>query len=241
MIDPSTETGIEVNTEAGNVQKVLVVDDQILFREGLISLLRSTTDFKLVGFAGSVYEGCEQAYLQKPDIILMDFSLPDGTGLDATKAILAQLPDCKIVFLTVHESDENLFTALRLGAKGYMLKDISSSDLLASLRSLSHGEKALSRKMVSRLVDEFARTSAPRVGIEKLLTHLSPRELDVIREIEGGGTNLEIAAHLFLSVNTVRHHVRSILGKLGFSNRRQIAAFARKNGLVSKFHKSVDV
>lgn len=214
--------------------KVLVIDDQILFREGLMSLLRSTPDFQLVGYAGSVYEGREQAILLKPDIILMDFSLPDGTGLDATRAILAELPETKIIFLTVHASDENLFAALRLGAKGYMLKDISSSDLLASLRGLNRGEKAISRKMMSRIMDEFARTSNPVGGDEKLMAHLSPRELDVIREIESGATNLEIAQRLFISINTVRHHARNVLGKLGLKNRREVAAFARKNGMVYK-------
>lgn len=224
----------EITVATGKVPKVLVVDDQILFREGLMSLLRSTSDFQLVGYAGSVQEGREQAAQHKPDIILMDFSLPDGTGLDATRAILAELPDTKIIFLTVHESDENLFAALRLGAKGYMLKDISSSDLLASLRALNRGEKAVSRKMMSRIMDEFARTAQPAAGDEKLVGHLSPRELDVIREIEAGATNLEIAQHLFLSINTVRHHTRNVLGKLGLKNRREVAAFARKNGLVSK-------
>ena len=224
----------DANISASTLPKVLVIDDQILFREGLMSLLRSTPDFQLVGFAGSVSEGREQAALYKPDIILMDFSLPDGTGLDATRAILAELPETKIIFLTVHESDENLFAALRLGAKGYMLKDISSSDLLASLRALNRGEKAVSRKMMSRIMDEFARTPLPEAGNEKLLTRLSPRELDVIREIEAGATNLEIAQHLFLSINTVRHHMRNVLGKLGLKNRRELAVFARKNGLVSK-------
>ena len=222
------------NVAASILPKVLVIDDQILFREGLMGLLRSTPDFELVGFAGSVSEGREQAALYKPDIILMDFSLPDGTGLDATRAILAELPETKIIFLTVHESDENLFAALRLGAKGYMLKDISSSDLLASLRALNRGEKAVSRKMMSRVMDEFAHTSLPEAGSEKLLTRLSPRELDVVREIEAGATNLEIAEHLFLSINTVRHHMRNVLGKLGLKNRRELAVFARKNGLVSK-------
>ncbi len=201
----------DLNDSTKIAQKVLVVDDQILFREGLMSLLRSTPDFELVGFAGSVHEGCEQAVLLNPDIILMDFSLPDGTGLDATRVILARMPECKIVFLTVHENDEALFAALRLGAKGYILKDISSSNLLSSLRKLDQGERAISRKLMSRIVDEFARTSVSEPGNEKLLMQLSPRELDVLREMEGGETNLEISQHLFLSVNTVKHHVRTIL------------------------------
>ncbi|MGA2502732.1 MAG: response regulator transcription factor [Anaerolineales bacterium] len=216
-------------------KKVLVIDDQILFREGLESLLSSTTDFVMVGCAGTVHEGCEQATLFKPDIILMDFSLPDGTGLDATRAILAHVPDCKIVFLTVHESDENLFAALRLGAKGYMLKNIGSNELLASLRALDRGEEAVSRKMVSRIVEEFARSPQSKSEDDRLLVNLSPRELDVIREMESGATNLEIAQRLYLSVNTVKHHIRNIMGKLGLKNRHQIASFARKNGLVGKF------
>ncbi len=229
-----------LNTSAKATKKVLVIDDQILFREGLESLLSSTTDFEMVGCAGTVHEGCEQAILFKPDIILMDFSLPDGTGLDATRAILAHAPDCKIVFLTVHESDENLFAALRLGAKGYMLKNIGSTELLSSLRALDRGEEAVSRKMVSRIVQEFARSPETKVGDEKLLVNLSPRELDVIREIESGATNLEIAQRLFLSVNTVKHHIRNVMGKLGFNNRRQVASFARKNGLGGKFSATKD-
>jgi DNA-binding NarL/FixJ family response regulator len=224
----------EVNISTTAAKKVLVIDDQILFREGLVSLLSSTADFEMVGCAGSVHEGCEQATLFKPDIILMDFSLPDGTGLDATRVILARVPECKIVFLTVHESDENLFAALRLGAKGYMLKNIGSSELLSSLRALGRGEEAVSRKMVSRIVEEFARSPEPNSEDDRSLVNLSPRELDVIREIESGATNLEIAGHLFLSVNTVKHHIRNVMGKLGLKNRRQVASFARKNGLTSK-------
>jgi DNA-binding NarL/FixJ family response regulator len=223
------------NPSARTTKKILVIDDQILFREGLESLLSSTSDFEMVGCAGTVHEGCEKALLFKPDIILMDFSLPDGTGLDATRAILAHVPDCKIVFLTVHESDENLFAAIRLGAKGYMLKNIGSNDLLSSLRALDRGEEAVSRKMVSRIVEEFARSPEPKSEDDRLLVNLSPRELDVIREMESGATNLEIAGHLFLSVNTVKHHIRNVMGKLGLKNRRQVATFARKNGLVARF------
>jgi DNA-binding NarL/FixJ family response regulator len=217
-----------------STKKVLVIDDQILFREGLVSLLSSTTDFEMVGCAGTVNEGCEQAALFKPDIILMDFSLPDGTGLDATRAILPKVPGCKIVFLTVHESDENLFAALRLGAKGYMLKNIGSNELLSSLRALDRGEEAVSRKMVSRVLQEFARSHESQSEDDKLLVNLSPRELDIIREIESGATNLEIAGRLYLSVNTVKHHIRNVMGKLGVKNRRQVASFARKNGVLGK-------
>ena len=208
----------EQNVLTKTPKKILIIDDQILFREGLMSLLRSTPDFDMVGCAGSVFEGSELAAVHKPDIILMDFSLPDGTGLDATRAILARLPDCKIVFLTVYEADENLFAALRLGAKGYMLKNVSSSDLLSSLRALERGEVAVSRKMMSSVINEFSQIARPLESVENPLAKLSSREMDILRELEAGASNLEIAEHLFLSVNTVKHHIRNILSKLNYSH-----------------------
>ena len=214
-------------------RKILVIDDHILFREGLISLFRFAPDFEAVGGAGSVNDGIEQARLLKPDIILMDFSLPDGTGLDATRSILAFLPDCKIVFLTVYETDEKLFSALRLGAKGYQLKNVASADLLSSLRALDRGEVAVSRKMMSSVLGEFSKTPAPGSKNDELLVKLSPRELDVLRELEDGISNTEIARRLFLSENTVKHHIRNILDKLEVENRREAALIARQNGISS--------
>jgi len=219
----------EQNVLTKTPKKILIIDDQILFREGLMSLLRSTPDSDMVGCAGSVFEGSELAAVHKPDIILMDFSLPDGTGLDATRAILARLPDCKIVFLTVYEADENLFAALRLGAKGYMLKNVSSSDLLSSLRALERGEVAVSRKMMSSVINEFSQIARPLESVENPLAKLSSREMDILRELEAGASNLEIAEHLFLSVNTVKHHIRNILSKLNLKNRREAAALAHQN------------
>ncbi len=223
-----------------HVKKVLLVDDQILFREGLVSLFRSTNDFVMVGTAGSVHEGIQQALLLQPDIILMDFSLPDGTGLDATHAILAKLPECKIIFLTVYEEDETLFTALRMGAKGYMLKNVNSSDLLTSLRALDRGENAISRKMVNTVLSEFAHSTSRDTGPDKLLTKLSRREIDILREIESGATNIEIAQRLFLSENTVKHHIRNVFEKLGVVNRREAAMIARQNAIVSSFSNPVN-
>jgi DNA-binding NarL/FixJ family response regulator len=213
-----------------------LIDDQILFREGLIGLFRSTDDFVVIGPAGSVHQGKELALLYKPDIVLIDFSLPDGTGLDATRAIIQHLPDCKIIFLTVYETDENLFAALHLGAMGYMLKNITSFHLLSSLRALDRGEKAISRKMVSNVLDEFSRLeplSKSGTGIQKLMAKLIPREKDVLREMESDATNHQIAQRLFLSEDTVKHHICNILGKLEVENRREAILFARQYALVS--------
>ena len=138
-------------------------------------------------------------------------------------AILSKLPDCKIVFLTVYEEDETLFAALRMGARGYMLKNVNSSDLLTSLRALDRGENAISRKMVTSVLDEFSHTSVSGGLPDRLLTKLSRREIEVLREIESGATNIEIAQRLFLSENTVKHHIRNIFEKLGVENRREAA------------------
>lgn len=216
-------------------KRVLVVDDHVLFREGLISLFRSTPDFQIVGEAGSVYDGIENARALRPDIILMDFSLPDGTGLDATKAILKEMPDCKIVFLTVHETEDKLFAAIRAGAKGYLPKNVAGQNLITGLRSLERDEVAFSRKMTSRIVEELSRSDQKSILNEELFSKLTPREMDVLCELQTGVSNYEIAQRLFLSENTVKHHVQSILDKLGVENRRQASQVARLAGLQSKY------
>ena len=216
------------------VSKVMVIDDHILFREGLMSLFRSTPDFEVVGGAGSIAEGVEMAHSLQPDIILMDFSLPDGTGLEATETILTILPECKIIFLTVYETDEKLMAAIRTGAKGYMLKNIAGADLIASLRALDRGEMAISRKMMSRAIEELSRTAAPGVDVTEAQNRLSNREIDILRELETGSSNLEIANRLFISENTVKHHLHNLFEKLGVENRRQAAAIARQLKLKGK-------
>lgn len=217
------------NTVSPGSQNVLVIDDHVLFREGLASLFDTIPDFHVVGQAGTVKEGVEKAFHRNPDIILMDFSLPDGTGLDATRIILDEMPDCKIIFLTVYETNENLLEAIRLGAMGYLLKNVSGASLLTSLRALSKGELAMSRKMMSRAL-EISRESTLTQNTD-LIEKLSPREIDVLCELLEGNSNAKIADQLFLSENTVKHHVHSILEKLEVENRRQAAQMAKKVGL----------
>jgi DNA-binding NarL/FixJ family response regulator len=217
------------NSRETNIQNILIVDDHILFREGLVSLFRSTPDYHVVDQAGSVKEGVEKAFQHKPDIILMDFSLPDGTGLDATRAIVDEIPDSKIIFLTVYETDENILTAIHLGAKGYMLKNVSSSSLLASLRALDQDEIAMSRKMMSRALKySLSAQSHPR---KDLADKLSPREIDILHELQNDASNVEIAQKLFLSENTVKHHLHNIFEKLGVHNRREAGEIARQLSL----------
>jgi two-component system NarL family response regulator len=230
--------------------RVLIVDDHILFREGVALILRADPEIQIVGTGGSVREAVELAARHKPDVTLMDFSLPDGTGLEATAQILSFAPDSKIVFLTVSGEDERLFSALRAGASGYLLKNVSPDRLVAALRAVLNGEIALSRAMTTRLIEEFRRTPplapaaapdsaaapAPAPAGEKMeagpIARLTQRELDVLRELSRGFSNQEIAGHLCLSLNTVKFHVHSILEKLGVDDRGAAAQYARGHGLL---------
>jgi DNA-binding NarL/FixJ family response regulator len=216
--------------------KLLVVDDHILFREGLVSLISRQPDMQVVGEAGSVAEAVEAARRLKPDMILMDFNLPDGNGLDATRIILAEHPPIKIIFLTIYDEDERLFGAVRLGAKGYLLKNIPVTQLLAALHAVDRGEPALSMDMITRLMGELTRSPAPEAQSTETdpLAGLTTREMEVLRELATGASNRSIADHLFISENTVRNHVHNLLEKLGLASRREAVNLARKSGIGKK-------
>lgn len=208
--------------------RIVVVDDHVLFREGLVAIIRSEPEIEVVGQAGSVKEAIALIGSLKPEVVLMDFGLPDGTGVDATRTVLKEHPECKIVFLTMSDDDDDLFLAVRSGAKGYLLKNMHPSKLVATIKSVYEGESALSRSMTLRLMEELARTKAPQHTGDPTLTR---RELEVLRELASGFSNAEIADHLVIAENTVKYHVHSILDKLGLSDRREAAAYAKKHGL----------
>lgn len=211
------------------LMKIIIVDDHVLFREGLAAIIRSESDMEVIGQAGTVQEAIEIVRELKPEMVLMDFGLPDGTGADATRTILNKHPECKIIFLTMSEEDEDLFAAIRSGAKGYLLKNMHPSKLISTLRSVQKGESALSRSMTLRLMEELARTKEPPRPGDPTLTR---RELEVLRELASGLSNQEIAERLFISENTVKYHVHSILEKLNLSDRREVGAYAREHGLL---------
>jgi two-component system NarL family response regulator len=212
--------------------RVLVVDDHILFRQGLVSLLQSEPDFEVVGQAGTLTEAIELAQELQPEMILMDFELPDGTGAEATQPILDANPECKIIFLTVYSSDEKLFEAIRSGAVGYLLKSIPINKLLAALRSVDAGEAAISRTMMRRVLVELSKSQLPDAHTPDLISLLTPRELDILRQLLTGASNKEIGARLYISENTVKHHVHSILEKLEVSNRHQAIQYAQEHGFM---------
>jgi DNA-binding NarL/FixJ family response regulator len=211
--------------------KIVIVDDHVLFREGLAAIIGSEPDVEIIGQAGTVQEAIELVKISKPDMVLMDFGLPDGTGAEATRAILQEHPKCKVVFLTMSEEDDDLLAAIRSGAKGYLLKNMQPAKLVSSLRSVQKGESALSRSMTLRLMEELARTKEPSQISDPTLTR---RELEVLQELALGKSNLEIAKDLFISENTVKYHVHSILEKLNLSDRRDVAIYAREHGLLKR-------
>jgi two-component system nitrate/nitrite response regulator NarL len=211
--------------------KTIIVDDHVLFREGLASIISSDPDIEIAGMAGTVQEAVELAQSLKPGVILMDFNLPDGTGAEATRLILEDHPECKVIFLTMSEKKEDLFAAIRSGAKGYLLKNMRPQKLVAAIRSVQKGEAALSRLMTMHLMEEFSRTEAPHHTEDITITL---REIDVLAAIAAGLSNQEISKKLYISENTVKSHVHSILEKLNLSDRKEAAEYARKHGLLKQ-------
>lgn len=214
--------------------RILVVDDHTLFREGLIRLLRNQPDFKVVGEAATMAEAVRLTSESRPDLILMDFRLPDGDGLEATQVIHALDPSIKIIFLTIYESDELLFAAIRSGAKGYLLKNIPVSHLMDMLRGVIRGEAAISLAMAARILEEFARREWLNDDGQAVIKQLTTRELEILKEVASGASNREIARKLVLSENTIKNHVHNILEKLKLPNRHQAAVFALRHHLVEK-------
>ena len=211
--------------------KTIIVDDHTLFREGLAAIIRQEPDIDVVGLVGTVQEAVEAVRRHKPDIVLMDFSLPDGTGADATRKIIQEFPGCKVVFMTMSDKDEDLLAAIRSGAVGYLMKNLSPSKLVAALRSVQRGEGALSRSMTLRLMKELSRTTAPEPAGDPALGKLTQREKELLAEVSSGKSNQEIAQKLSISENTVKYHVHSILEKLNLRDRKEVAKFAREHGI----------
>lgn len=210
--------------------RLLLVNEHILFREGLVSLLEAQPDWKVVGQAGSIREAIALTAKIVPDLVLMNLTLPDGTGAEAIRALLAERPQTKIVVLTLHEEDDELFEAIRAGAVGYLSKQVCAAELFKTLQGVMRGEAGISGTTARRILDEFARLSPHRSDQTAILTS---REIEVLRELMNGASNQAIAKRLVISENTVKNHVRNILVKLHFHSRREAADYARRRGITS--------
>ena len=213
--------------------KILLVDDQPLFREGLRTLLSVQSDFEIVGEAGNGEEALSLARKLLPSVVLMDLQMPVLDGVAATRRLHQDLPDCRVIVLTTFDDDEMVFDGLRAGAIGYLLKDAPSEKLGEAIRSAARGESFLQPSVAAKVVAEFARlTSKPAMNSRALVEPLSDRELEILSLIADGASNREIAGTLFLAEGTVKNHVTNILGKLGVRDRTQAALKARDTGLI---------
>lgn len=214
---------------------VLLVDDQALFREGLATLLSVWDDIDVVGQAQNGQVAVEQVGALSPDVVLMDLRMPVLDGVAATTQITAQFPNSRIIALTTFDDDETVFDALRAGAVGYLLKDVSPDKLVEAIRTTANGGSFLQPSVAAKVLSEFTRTGAlpaKKPDVQPLVEPLSKRELEVLGLICGGSSNKEIAATLFLSTGTVKNHVTNILGKLGVRDRTQAAMRAQELGLI---------
>jgi DNA-binding NarL/FixJ family response regulator len=210
--------------------RVLIADDHALFRDGLRSLL-DARGVDVVAEARNGREAVNLARQHMPEIVLMDLSMPEMTGLEATRLISADLPDVKVVVLTASEEDADLFEAIKSGAQGFLPKDIEASGLFSMLEGVMRGEPALTPGLARKLLTEFAQpVPAPRQQPPDLLTDREREVLELL--VEGVTSNRELADRLFVSENTVKYHLRNILTKLHLQNRAQVIAYAVRNRLV---------
>jgi DNA-binding NarL/FixJ family response regulator len=221
----------------GTPVRVLLVDDQALFREALATLLSVRGEVDVVGQAGDGQAAIEQAALLRPDVVLMDLHMPVLDGIAATRRLRVEQPGARVLALTTFDDDEDVFEALRAGALGYLLKDVSADRLVEALLAAARGESVLQPSVAARVVARFAALpDDPPAGTARrpqpLVVPLSDRELAVLRLLAEGGSNREIAAALFLAEGTVKNHVTNVLAKLGARDRTQAALRGRALGII---------
>jgi len=211
--------------------KILIADDQALFREALRTLISLQPDFEVVAEAADGAEAFNMAQSLHPAVVLMDLQMPVVDGVTATRRLHAEQPDCRVIALTTFDDDEYVFECLRAGAVGYLLKDAPSENLFAAIRAAARGESFLQPSVTTRVLAEFTRLSGEPKTESGLMEPLSPREREILRLIGEGASNREIGDKLFITEGTVKNHVSNILSKLDVRDRTQAALKARELGL----------
>jgi len=224
--------GSALGSDAGTT-RIVIADDQALFREGLRTLLSTRPDMEVVGEAANGEEAIALLESVRPDVVLMDLRMPVVDGIQATAHIRERWPEIPVLVLTTFDDDANLFGALRAGAAGYLLKDVSSETLVSAIHAATRGESFLQSTVTGRVVAAFARlmeSGGPKA--DALVMPLSPREREIVAQLGSGASNKEIADRLHLAEGTVKNHVTNILTKLDVRDRTQAAIRAHQLGLV---------
>jgi DNA-binding NarL/FixJ family response regulator len=208
--------------------RVLIADDHPLYREGMRGRLERATDMEVVGEAASGDEAVRLAEELQPDVILMDIKMPGKNGIEATREVLAANAEVGVLVLTMFEDDDSVFAAMRVGAKGYLLKDSGGTGVLHAIRAVASGEAVFGPGVAERIVGFF---STPRSAKQRAFPELTEREEEVLSLVAQGKSNQEIARQLYVSLKTVRNHVSHILLKLQVADRAQAVIRAREGGL----------
>jgi DNA-binding NarL/FixJ family response regulator len=211
--------------------RVLVVDDQELFRRGLTMLLGVEAGIEVVGEAGDGVEGTALAETAAPDVVLLDIRMPKRSGIEACVAIKETVPSAKIIMLTVSDEEADLYEAVKSGASGYLLKDSSIDEVAQAVRVVADGQSLISPSMAVKLIDEFKQMTRPaRDNVPGL--RLTERELEVLSQVAKGLNNRDIAKFLYISENTVKNHIRNILEKLQLHSRMEAVMYAVREKLL---------
>lgn len=215
--------------------RIIIVDDQAMVRQGFAALLDAQRDMTVVGSASDGSQVVDLVRRARPDVVLMDIRMPKVNGLDATRAIQAMpgLEHPHVIMLTTFDADEYVFSALRAGAGGFLLKDATAEELVNAVRVVAEGDALLAPAITAKLIADYAARPAPRGPGTAVLSELTERELGVMKLVAAGKSNGEVAAELFLSEQTVKTHVSRILSKLGLRDRTQIVVAAYESGLVA--------
>ncbi len=214
--------------------RVLLADDHPLFLEGLRNVLAGR-GVNVVGAANDGIQALEQTRALRPDVVLMDIRMPRCNGLDATRLIKSEMPDVKIIILTMSEEDEDLFEAIKSGASGYLPKSLTPEEFMELLIGVLEGEPAIPRRLAARIINEFAQPEArPReqAGAGADSRSLTRRQIEVLQMVAQGYTYKEIAAALNITERTVEYHMGEILNRLHLQNRAQVIAYATRTGLI---------
>jgi two-component system NarL family response regulator len=233
-LDAETDATVSVDEDTSDTRepvRVLVVDDQELFRRGLMLVLSGEEGIELVGEAGDGASAVRLASSTRPDVVLLDVRMPGLSGIATCALMAAQVPSARIVMLTASDEEADLYEAIKSGASGYLLKDASIDQVAEAVRLVADGQSLISPAMASKLLEEFKQLARPDPGVPDT-PRLTARELEVLVQVARGHNNREIARTLFISENTVKNHVRNMLEKLQLHSRTEVVVYAVRENLL---------